>query len=157
MKVVDDQMGGFVAENFIDDLLGLVEQPGRESNSVPGRIGAADRTRHPGAEPHFDLRSKCVDLPQAQKVFEVPLKPLCVLLWDISLSVGTICHRRSIALCPRNGTTSPLRWAQHELRAMKDRPTGDPENAVGLGSMPARRYWGSIDSTQPVNQALFLQ
>ena len=51
MEVVDDQVGGFVAENFIDDRLGLIEQPGGQSNAILDRIGAPDRASHPVAEP----------------------------------------------------------------------------------------------------------
>ncbi len=109
MEVVDDQVGGFVADNFVNNCLGLIEKPNGEGNAVLGRIGAADGAGHPCAEPQFDLRSKSVHLPQAQTVFEVDSKRPGMLLWDFYLSGGACCHRRSIAMSPkRDGQSSQV-------------------------------------------------
>lgn len=79
-------MGGFVAENFIDDRLGLFKQPSCKSNAILGRIGAPDGAGHPSAEPHIDFRSEFVKLPQAQAGFEIRPEPLNVLGRNFCLS-----------------------------------------------------------------------
>ncbi len=63
VEMVNGQVGSFVAEDFIDDRLGLIEKPSGESNAVLGQVGAPNRTSHPIAEPHLDLRSEFVKLP----------------------------------------------------------------------------------------------
>lgn len=106
VEMVGSQVGSLMAQDLVDDRLRLIEQPDGQGNPVFAKVRAAYGPGHPVAEPHFDLRSKFVQLPHAQTVFELDSKRFGMLLWDIGLSGGTCCHRRSIAMSPKRDVQS---------------------------------------------------
>ncbi len=84
--MVDDKVGGFVAENLVDNRLGLIEEPDGKRDAALGRIGAPNGAGHPCAEPHLDRWGDVVTVPQAQAGFEIRPEPLGMLRGKIGLS-----------------------------------------------------------------------
>ena len=168
VQVVSRQVGRFMAQDLVDDLLRLIEKPSGKSNAVLDRIGTADGAGHPVAKPQLDFGTEFAKLPHAQTVLEEISQTLGMFRWDIRLSEGTLNHRGSIAGLPqtpgghgnpplqalspntafqtsplprpRNGTGSPLRWARYSADSGLRRPAS--LNGEGAPRSKNRARWG---------------